>query len=238
MILELNHFSRRFAIGDIHGCLQTLRALVEDKIKLSKTDAIILLGDYIDRGQNSSGTLDYIIDLIDKGFNIFPLLGNHELDMLSANSQYDKDQLFNFYKLHFKSQDLLDIQIGILPKYKRFFESLPFFFETENFFFVHASFDFTKPNPFDYTAAMMTGRTCKNDMKFTSGRPIIHGHQPFYLSKIKEFVAKKSPCIALDNGCVYNKPHKIYDYRQLSNLLALNLDTYDLIIQPNIESIQ
>lgn len=41
---------RLFAIGDIHGCLDSLKELVENKIQLDKDDKLVLLGDYIDRG--------------------------------------------------------------------------------------------------------------------------------------------------------------------------------------------
>ena len=39
-----------FAIGDIHGCFDSLRELVENKIQPDKDDKLVLLGDYIDRG--------------------------------------------------------------------------------------------------------------------------------------------------------------------------------------------
>ncbi len=238
MKLETKHFSRRFAVGDIHGCLNTFRKLVEDKIQLTKTDALFLLGDYIDRGPDSAGTVDYILELIDKGFNVFPLRGNHEHDILCAHNMLDNEQLYLFYRLRFKSSKLLDRVTGLLPKYKAFFEKLPYFFETEDFFLVHAAFDFSKPNPFDDNADMLVMRTCRNITNFTNGKPIIHGHQPFYLTEIQKKIESKSLCIPLDNGCVYNKPHKIYNYRQLSNLLAFNLDSYELFIQPNIEQMK
>lgn len=41
-----------FAIGDIHGCFDSLKELVENKIQLEKNDKLILLGDYIDRAYN------------------------------------------------------------------------------------------------------------------------------------------------------------------------------------------
>lgn len=44
---------RLFAIGDIHGCFDSLQELVENKIQLVKDDKLVLLGDYIDRGNKS-----------------------------------------------------------------------------------------------------------------------------------------------------------------------------------------
>jgi serine/threonine protein phosphatase 1 len=60
---------RRFAISDIHGCVQTFQDLLLS-IKLSEEDELYLLGDYIDRGPDSQGVLDTIFDLRDAGFKV------------------------------------------------------------------------------------------------------------------------------------------------------------------------
>lgn len=46
---------RRFAIGDVHGCVRTLRRLLEEQIRPEVDDRIVLLGDYIDRGPDGKG---------------------------------------------------------------------------------------------------------------------------------------------------------------------------------------
>ena len=61
---------RLFAISDIHGCFKTFYELIVNTIKLSKSDQLILLGDYIDRGDQSKEVIDFIIDLHKEGFNI------------------------------------------------------------------------------------------------------------------------------------------------------------------------
>ena len=47
----------------------------------AKNDQLFLLGDYIDRGQDSKGVIDYIIEL-QKEFQVFPIRGNHEENIL------------------------------------------------------------------------------------------------------------------------------------------------------------
>ena len=64
-----------FAIGDIHGCFDSLKELIESNIKLDKNDKLILLGDYIDRGNKSKKVVDYIINLQEKDYDITPLIG-------------------------------------------------------------------------------------------------------------------------------------------------------------------
>lgn len=58
---------RLFAIGDIHGCFNSLKELVENKIQLQKDDKLILLGDFIDRGGKSKEVVDFIIELSENG---------------------------------------------------------------------------------------------------------------------------------------------------------------------------
>ena len=73
---------RRYVIGDIHGCSKALRALV-DEIAPERDDTLIFLGDFIDRGPDSRGVLDLIIDLA--GYTrVVPLRGNHELMMMGV----------------------------------------------------------------------------------------------------------------------------------------------------------
>src|SRR5947209_2745279 len=75
---------RTIAIGDIHGCSVALRALL-DAIDLGVDDTLVTLGDYIDRGPDSRGVLDLLIDLRMR-YRLVPLLGNHEALLLAALS--------------------------------------------------------------------------------------------------------------------------------------------------------
>jgi len=72
---------RNIAIGDIHGCTTALAALVQ-ALEPQQQDKLILLGDYIDRGPDSRGTLDFLMDLARRCW-LVPLMGNHEKILLS-----------------------------------------------------------------------------------------------------------------------------------------------------------
>src|SRR3990172_10385894 len=50
---------RSYVIGDIHGCLDELRYLIE-ALPLEVGDRLVFLGDYIDRGPASKGVLSYL----------------------------------------------------------------------------------------------------------------------------------------------------------------------------------
>lgn len=73
-----------YAIGDVHGCRALLAlaldAIGKDAEALGKTPKIILLGDVVDRGEDSAGVLD---DLTRESKRMTVVLGNHERMMLS-----------------------------------------------------------------------------------------------------------------------------------------------------------
>lgn len=73
---------RTIAVGDVHGCLAALNALL-DAIQPDAADSLVFLGDYIDRGPHSRGVLDRLIALGDV-CHLIPLMGNHEDALLEA----------------------------------------------------------------------------------------------------------------------------------------------------------
>ena len=75
---------RTIAIGDIHGCSAALDALL-DAIRPRPEDTIVTLGDYIDRGPDSRGVLDRLIDL-GRRCRLVPLLGNHDQMLLDVRA--------------------------------------------------------------------------------------------------------------------------------------------------------
>ncbi|MEM9157400.1 MAG: metallophosphoesterase family protein [Verrucomicrobiota bacterium] len=68
---------RTLVIGDIHGCLAPLQLLWKT-LDPQIDDRVIFVGDYVDRGPDSKGVIDFLIGLQAQGFNITFLSGNHE----------------------------------------------------------------------------------------------------------------------------------------------------------------
>ena len=78
---------RTLAIGDIHGCSHALDLLLK-AIALQPGDVLVTLGDYVDRGPDSRGVLERLIEL-DAQKYLVALCGNHELMMLDARNDPD-----------------------------------------------------------------------------------------------------------------------------------------------------
>ena len=71
---------RTFAIGDIHGDLQTLQVLLARLPALGPDDTLVFLGDYLDRGPASRQTVELLRHTLPKETpaRIVALKGNHE----------------------------------------------------------------------------------------------------------------------------------------------------------------
>ncbi len=70
---------RTFAIGDIHGDLDQLRALVKRLPAIDSDDTLVFLGDYLDRGPQSLEVIEIVRRFsMDLGCKVVPLRGNHE----------------------------------------------------------------------------------------------------------------------------------------------------------------
>ena len=231
MFLDKSKYYRRFFIGDIHGSIKTLKTLI-DSLQLKKSDAIIFLGDYINKGVDSLAVIDYLIKLKNILPNLFFIRGNHEQNLLDTASE--NDSLSNFYFVkHYRSDNLVDLYGNFKPRVINFIENTLFYIEFEDTFAVHAGFNFSSPNFLKDTKSMLKIRNWQIHNPPTKKR-IIFGHQPVSIRKIKSAVKFKKRYIPLDNGCVYSfenfNKNKIF-----GRLCALNLDEFKLYYQTNID---
>ena len=77
----INSGSNVWVIGDVHGFYRTYTSLL-GKLKLVNNDIVILLGDLIDRGPESSRVIEHV----KSSSSIFTVRGNHESMMSNASS--------------------------------------------------------------------------------------------------------------------------------------------------------
>jgi serine/threonine protein phosphatase 1 len=140
---------RSYVIGDIHGCRDELRYLVE-ALPLSRGDRLVFLGDYIDRGPDSSGVVSYLIQVqrhLTENKLVF-LKGNHEdmlLSFLGLGGQHGEMFLINGGKITLASygaraekpatQEAREI---IPPEHLDFYQKLETYYLMEPFLCVHA----------------------------------------------------------------------------------------------------
>ncbi len=221
----------RYAISDIHGCALTFQRMVEEKLQVQQGDTLFLLGDYINRGPNSKGVLDYIFRLQQSGIRIHALRGNHEDVLLKA--LYSKALRRNFL-LYGGESTLQSFQVKkpseIPDLYIDFLRTTHYYVEVENLLLVHAGFNFRATHFLDDREAMLWIRDTEVDLLKLGDRYIIHGHTPTSKDEIRrQFMALPRPRVLnIDAGCVYHK-------RIGTRLCALNLDTFELTFSRNVD---
>lgn len=114
---------RDIVIGDIHGCLAELEALLE-RVELRDEDRVISVGDLVDRGPDSVGVWEFFR----ARDNAVALMGNHERKHVRGVLSY--------------SQEIVRLQFG--PRYAAFRQwaaALPYFLETPDAIIVHGGFE-------------------------------------------------------------------------------------------------
>lgn len=187
------NFSRVIAVSDIHGSLEAFRHLLRN-IGFCHDDMLLLLGDYIERGEQSLELLRYIMELYQQG-NTFALMGNcdnliedlfecrYRKDMLHYLSRRPKTILHEMLAEQghpFGKNTTLDqIQEIVNNHYaqeRNWLLGLPHIFETENHIFVHAGLDDVPLSDQDDDRCMKRQDFIKSDSCFE--RTVIVGHMP------------------------------------------------------------
>ena len=219
---------KTYIIGDIHGCKKSFEKLLET-ISPGKDDRIYLLGDYVDRGPDSKGVVDVIFNLIKYGYNLDYLRGNHEQMLL--DSIHSRDQFYNW--LRNGAQSTLSSYNthnpgGIPRKYLDFYKATKFYIELDEHILVHGGLNFEYEDPFKDKLSMLWVRNNEVDLDKTNGKKLIIGHTPVSPDRIEQSLSTNK--IMLDGGCVYDDK-----LRGLGNLVALELNTYELTFQRNID---
>lgn len=223
---------RQIAITDIHGCNRTFRSLL-NKIGLNKEDELFLLGDYIDRGPDSKGVIDTIFKLMDDGFQVTCLRGNHEQMFLDI-SQAAPGSPLNLYPglvetlVSFNARHPKDIS----PRHLEFMNNLAFYHEVEGYILVHAGLNFNLPDPFMDKQAMIWERYwyTKVNKNWVNNRVILHGHTPTKIEEILRMYESMNDMFALilDSGCVFRM-------EGMHHLTAFDMTKRELHFQPNVD---
>lgn len=140
---------RTFAVGDIHGHSQKLRRLVAElQERAEPGDALVFVGDYVDRGPESRMVVEQILELRRGGWEgpVTCLKGNHEellLDFLSRRPRYEpgiwiqnggRETLLSYSG----TKDPRAFAASLPPAHVEFFQGLLSWHGDENGIYVHA----------------------------------------------------------------------------------------------------
>jgi serine/threonine protein phosphatase 1 len=209
-----------YAVGDIHGELEKLEELI-DSLPLRPGDRFVFLGDYVDRGADSFGTVEYLIKLKERYPCVF-LLGNHEsmfLDFLGwTDSAYFGGDAFlmnggdrTLASYGYFDREAPDRESFRLPKaHEEFLLGLQLHHSDGDYLFIHAGFERDLLDCDDPNYALRKSRaedllwnrtTC--DLPHKLGVTLVYGHTP-----TEDFAVRWNLpfSIGVDTGAVFGGP--------------------------------
>jgi serine/threonine protein phosphatase 1 len=167
---------RTIAIGDIHGCSAALDALIR-AIQPRQEDCIVTLGDYINRGPDSRGVIQRLIELTGR-CRLIPILGNHDQKLLESQSGVHSTTWLGMGGIATLDSYGPGRDIRLIPEaHFQFLEGCRDYYETETHIFVHANY---YPDiPMDEQHAGMLRWESLREMTpgpHDSGKTVIAGH--------------------------------------------------------------
>jgi serine/threonine protein phosphatase 1 len=171
-----------YAIGDIHGSLAKLRRLIArcERDADGEPMTLVFIGDYIDRGPDSRGVVDYVMGLQARlGENAIALKGNHEE---LAAAAVDGSVSVGTWLLNGGDNTLRSYGIASareLPAdHLAWFRSLRLSFDDGQRLFVHAGIDPDRPLDDQDAHDLVWIREPFLTDERDHGRLIVHGHTP------------------------------------------------------------
>jgi serine/threonine protein phosphatase 1 len=209
------------AIGDIHGCAQTLDAMLE-RLDPSADDHLVFVGDYVDRGPDSRAVIERLLKLREEVRCTF-LRGNHEALMLS----YLNGENYALWQANGASSTLRSYtngrrQVHIPDAHEQFVRNAERYYETDDFFFVHAGL---KPQcsirenleRFNDDEVLLWERDHLEAPHLAWEKPVVCGHTP------QPTPINRDRLLAIDTGCVYNM------HPNLGRLTAVHLPEREFV---------
>jgi len=189
-----------YAIGDIHGCLEELKQILEliDN-QIEPEDEIVFLGDYVDRGPDSKGVIDLLIDRRDNDLHKHAFLrGNHEEMMIDYINSNGTDGYSWFQNGGFATIISYGWGDGIPDTHIYFLEDTKLLYRNGKYVFVHAGIDRRLPIEENTPQKLLWTR---NNVDYKGSYPedvfVVFGHTP------KELVNLGPNQVGIDTGCVF-----------------------------------
>lgn len=205
-----------YAIGDIHGMKDKLVGLI-DLLPIEADDHLIFIGDYIDRGPDPFGVVEYLVGLRERQRCTF-LLGNHE-SMFLAFLGWEGDAYFGADAFRENGGEVTlesygySAQAGSLElpsAHEDFYRSLELSYAEGAHVFVHAglSREVLQVSDVDHARAHTTPRDLlwrrdTAELPHSVGATIVYGHTPTPDFQIRWNLPYS---IGIDTGAVYGGP--------------------------------
>ncbi len=201
-----------YAIGDIHGMRVELEKLIRT-LSLASEDHLVFIGDYVDRGPDPCGVVDFALEL-KESYRCTFLMGNHEAMFLSYLG-WESPWHFGSEAFLKNGGDTTLLSYGFyssedfhLPEpHEQFYHDLQPYYVEGSYAFVHAGlsrnalrladihYALSREKPADLLWQRSTA-----DVPHSLGVTVVYGHTPMPDLQVRWNLPYT---IGIDTGCVY-----------------------------------
>lgn len=202
---------RTLVISDIHGELELFGELLQKAQYDPENDQLILLGDYVDRGPDSRGVLNRVMELKERGAIV--LTGNHDAMMLAAAAEepvarerWARNGAIPTLQSYDSSIQSMEIPATAdFRKHIDFIGELDYYYETDEYIFVHAGVQPGTPvqETDPYTLIWIREEFYQ---AYDGDKTVVFGHTPAFLlrgtSNYNVFFGDNH-IIGIDGGAAY-----------------------------------
>jgi serine/threonine protein phosphatase 1 len=198
--LDADRWEEIYVVGDVHGCLSELEALVE-QLSIGPDDLVVFVGDLVRKGPDSCGVLEFVMERA----NMFTVRGNNEQKLIDGDAELP----------------------ALGPKHLEYIESLPVIISWDDVAVVHGGIDHRKPLAEHSVEELLNMRSLAEEGGYN--RPFwfetrCESPRVFFGHTVLSDPLETESAVGLDTGCVHGRQLTAYDYRE-SRFVTLSPDT-------------
>lgn len=211
LVLDLDEWEGVYVVGDVHGCIDELRALL-DRLDPSPDDLVLFVGDLISKGPASGA----VVDLVRSRANFHSVLGNNEHKLL---------------------QDRTDA--GLDGDARQFLETLPLIIAFGDGLVVHGGIDPRRTLVDQPPDTLLTMRSLPPGNGYRGPFWFERYEGPlrvFFGHTVVDEPVITPQVVGLDTGCVYGGALSAYDYRKDKIISVSAARTYEPRTESKIHS--
>lgn len=188
--LDADRWNDIYVIGDVHGCLAELKALVE-KLSAGPHDLVVFVGDLVRKGPDSRGVLEFVKERP----NMCSVRGNNEQKLLDGDAELP--------------------ELG--TEHLEYVESLPVVITWDDVAVIHGGINHRKPVSDHTVDELLNMRSLAPEGGYN--RPYWFETRQKYPRVFFGHTVLSEPlerewAVGLDTGCVHGRQLTAYDYRQ------------------------
>jgi len=216
--LDADRWEDIYIVGDVHGCLAELEALVE-KLSVGRDDLVVFVGDLVRKGPDSCGVFEFVM----KRPNMFTVRGNNEEKLIDGDAELP----------------------ALGPEHLEYIESLPVIISWDNVAVVHGGIDHRKPLAEHSVEELLNMRSLSEEGGYN--RPFwfetrCESPRVFFGHTVLSEPLETESAVGLDTGCVHGHQLTAYDYRASRFVTVSPETTYvdrssDSIVTPGAQSV-